>query len=275
MSQSGLVKITSASLPSDVPISFDADLGSATAILQTIEILGVSGVSTSASGNTVTIDGSGASTNKTINEFDDFTSGNDTYKLNWYNYGSNFTPFEGNISGHDGVAKLSGAVNGSLGLGYTSGGQSKLSFIFGSGILTINWVFKFSALSNGTDDYTAYIGMGNNFDIGEPSDGAYLKYNHSVNSGNWVAVTADGGTRTTSNSTTAVDTNWVRATIAINADASSVSYYINDVEIVTAITTNITSNRNGPQFSIIKNAGTLSDIYVDLFYYTRIFTTAR
>ena len=59
MSQAGLAKITDQVLPPDVPLIFQTDSGSASAILNTIEILGGAGATTSGAGNIITVQISG------------------------------------------------------------------------------------------------------------------------------------------------------------------------------------------------------------------------
>lgn len=58
MSQAGLINVIESN--PTIPIDFEADTGSAVALFNVIRILGTGGVTTSASGNTITIDGSGA-----------------------------------------------------------------------------------------------------------------------------------------------------------------------------------------------------------------------
>lgn len=64
MSQAGIINVIDNN-PS-IPIYFDADTGTATAILNVIHINGSGGITTSASGNTIIIDGSGLSPSLTI-----------------------------------------------------------------------------------------------------------------------------------------------------------------------------------------------------------------
>ena len=64
MSQSGLIDVVGGN--PQIPTTFETNSGSAIPLLNTLEILGINGVSTSGSGNTVTIDGGGLSPALTI-----------------------------------------------------------------------------------------------------------------------------------------------------------------------------------------------------------------
>lgn len=55
MSQAGILKVSDAILPPDVPLIFDGNSGSGSAIANIFEILGSGGVSTSVVGNILTI----------------------------------------------------------------------------------------------------------------------------------------------------------------------------------------------------------------------------
>lgn len=60
MSQSGLTKVTSSGLPSDVPTSFVTDLGTAVPVAHVLNVVGGTGITTSAVGDTVTITNTGS-----------------------------------------------------------------------------------------------------------------------------------------------------------------------------------------------------------------------
>ena len=77
MSQAGILRITSGSLPPDVPTTFVTDSGNAVPVANILNVLGGEGIDTSGAGNTVTISGEDATaganaglSNKGIASFD-------------------------------------------------------------------------------------------------------------------------------------------------------------------------------------------------------------
>lgn len=64
MSQAGIINVVTSN--PNIPIYFDADTGSATAIFNVINIVGAGGITTSATLNTITIDGSAIISNLTL-----------------------------------------------------------------------------------------------------------------------------------------------------------------------------------------------------------------
>lgn len=116
-------------------------------------------------------------------------------------------------------------------------------------------------LSDGTDTYTIRVGLLDS-DAAEPTDGVFLRYIHSANSGKWAFVTRANGTETVTDTGITVAVNTVyRVCIVVQAGAASASCYINDVKVAEAITTNIPTGAArlvGVGGSIIKSAGTTS-----------------
>lgn len=113
-------------------------------------------------------------------------------------------------------------------------------------------------LSDGTDTFTVYFGIANNALSTEPTSGVYYRYTHSVNSGKFEAVTANGGTRTAADTGITADTSYHLFEARVNAAGSSVGFYIDDVLVATN-TTNIPTSASllvGVSALIVKSAGT-------------------
>lgn len=101
----------------------------------------------------------------------------------------------------------------------------------GRGYQEFRAVFRTPAnLSDATNDYLFYAGFLDSV-TGEPSDGAYLRYNHGTNSGNWQTVTADAATRTSNNSSTAFAVNtWYTVRVVMYPNGTA-EFYLNGTSL--------------------------------------------
>lgn len=151
------------------------------------------------------------------------------------------------------------------------------TFVFGIGSLKLRKRCSLRNLSDGTDTYTVYIGFGDNAGSGDMTDGAYFRYTHSVNSGKWEAVTAQGGTRTATDTTVTADTTYHIFEIRVNQAGTSVGFYIDGVLKATN-TTNIpgAGQYTGHVLKIEKSAGTNArKVYEDWYDLLITRTSAR
>jgi hypothetical protein len=145
---------------------------------------------------------------------------------------------------HPGIAY---ATTGSSSSGYgyvTSFGnrtKSTPGVVLGSGTYDLTIFAKVDTLSTSSQRYTAFIGFSDKRpSVAGTPNGCWFEYVDNVNSGNWQIKTATSSTTTTANTSTAVDTNWHKFKVSVNAAATSVSFYIDDVEVANSpITTNI------------------------------------
>jgi hypothetical protein len=146
----------------------------------------------------------------------------------------------------------------------TIGGQYfPIDFLFGAGIYTIETDIRIATLSTAAETYTLRFGFGDSVS-GAPTDGAYFQYT-DVGGGtptpNWYKCTASNASITATDTTiAAVAGAWTRLKIVVNADGTSVEYFINGVS-VGVVTTNIPTGAGrttGGHISIIKSAGTTS-----------------
>ena len=144
------------------------------------------------------------------------------------------------------------------------------SLILSGGALTLECLINIQNLTN-----AAYrIGLGDQT-AADHNNGVYLEYN-SGTSPNWLIKTANGGTRTSTTTSTAVTANtWHKLVITVNAAATSVSYTLDGVSLGT-ITTNIpTTNTIAPNIMADSLAATTSTIWADYFSMYQRFTTTR
>jgi hypothetical protein len=172
---------------------------------------------------------------------------------------------------HPGIMRIGAA--GSLGYIIKSKDTSAQGpIVLGAGVLTIDYLVRIV----GTNDATTCIGLGIGATNAEPTDGVYFLYSSGVNSGNWVGKTANASTRSSANSADAVvGGQWDRLRIVVNAAATSVSYFVNGVEITNSpLTTNIPTDDLSLRVNVTSSGGGDS-CDVDLMVFSYVLTTPR
>jgi len=282
MSQAGILKVSDSILPPSVATEFDTDSGSAIPVGNILNVFGGTGITTSGSGNTITI--TAFQPNKNIVLFDDFVSvwGNTSNLINstltWQ--AASAVQMNSDIaditSGHPGM--LQNAVMTSLDAGIffaTQAGAVYLPFILGGGAIILNWVIKLNALSNGAGRYALRLGMGDT-KAADQANGVYFEYSDNINGGLWNIKTASASVTTTVSSAVAATTGFHNLQISINAAATSISYSIDGVSVGTIATT-IPITRLTPFYDATWVAGSVAagTLAIDLFYMTQTLTTAR
>lgn len=251
-------------------------------------------VTSSTSGNVVTSNGSnfisqnasGFSPNSSVQFFDDFISFQRASplaygQLGWSTVGTWHERTSGVSNNNPGVLDNNlfagdGSTYFSLFLGQPSDG---LGIILGGGTFSMNWVIEVATLSTSAKRYTLQCGLLNTQSVSTATSGIYFSYNDSSNSGRWVCSTLSASSGTSSNSsTTVINSAFVNLGISVNAAASSVSFTVNGVSIVTAITTNIPTVALIPFLGVqVGNGINISAVsfLVDLFYMNYSLTNPR
>jgi hypothetical protein len=149
---------------------------------------------------------------------------------------------------------------------------------FGGGVWKFIGVIKTpAALSDASNTYQIQVGFSDS--ATGIVDGALFYYTHSL-SANWYCRTISNSTITSTDTATAVvvDT-WTKFEIRVNADGSSVTFYMND-SLVATHTTNIptgVARSLGCLTSIRRNDTntTSRTMAVDMAYVENLHTTAR
>ena len=128
--------------------------------------------------------------------------------------------------------------------GTTTTGKSAIiagnadSFSLGQGIATFEAYVKIPTLSTVGEEFIVRIGFMDST-TGGSTNGVYMIYDR-LTSLNWKLNTTAVSTSTTTASTTAVGTGWVRLKIVVNAAGNSVSFFVNGTQVSgSPITTNI------------------------------------
>lgn len=165
--------------------------------------------------------------------------------------------------------------------GTTTTGRCHI-FKYGLQLGTHDTRFRFRSaienLSDATDTYSTRIGISDlsNVATGDPDNGVFFRYTHSVNSGEYEAVCRAGGVETATDTNVAATTSYKVFEIRVNEAATSVTFYIDGV-LVATISTNIPTGVDSNFYShILKSAGTTSrNLHLDWTEITLTKTTAR
>lgn len=160
-------------------------------------------------------------------------------------------------------------------------GDNLRPMTFSGGRCVLTFLAKLTRLSTAASRFITTIGFISN--SGLPfSAGVYFRYSDNANSGNWQMLATDASSTTTTNSTTAADTNWHKYTVDINAAATTATLYIDGVSIGTVGTTipqaTGTTHCCQPGCEIENASGTQgvsSSISVDAMWMYQLLTTQR
>jgi hypothetical protein len=210
-----------------------------------------------------------------LNEFDDFISSGKS-KLNWSTIsGTGGIIFMNGIATNPGILQLASQFtnnNSGLFIGQTDAvGNPVISPIaLGSGELICNWIIQLTALSGGGNTYIFSCGLADTTTLGNGTDtfvdGIYFQYTDTINSGNWTINSTSSSVTTTANTSTTVTTDFVTLSMMVNAAGTSVSYFVNGIQVSgSPLTTNIPTAALTPFFVAINTAGNTPTFNADLF----------
>jgi hypothetical protein len=271
MSQAGSFGISNT--PS-VATTYVTNSGNATPAANILNVLGTNGISTSGSGNTITI--TNASPTNTLTLIDDFipVGNNQIGQLSWA--GQLITTITTTSANHPGIVKIiSSNQNNAIVLQDVG---NAIGIILGAGALSLNFVFNLVTLSVVGNRYTAQIGLSDGtLGLGFPNtpvNGVFFTYSDNVNSGNWVINCTKASVTTSTNTTVAGSTSFANFGISINAAGTSASFTIDGVSVGT-IATNIPVVAITPFIALVPTSGNTPNSLVDLFYLTLNLTTPR
>jgi hypothetical protein len=206
--------------------------------------------------------------------YEDFTGGTTTGQNNWLpvpsGTGAGVTIATQPLVSdrRHGVMTLS---TGTTATGRCSYHNGLTNFVIGNnGSFYIDVVCDIPTLSTATQEYSLEIGLGDNTGAtANQTNGIYFRYDRTI-SPNWIIVTSNGGTRTSSTSSIAVKTtSWTYLRIVVIPSTSTVEFYVDSV-LAGSISTNIPTISTavmGHLFKIRKTVGTTAALFhVDSVY---------
>ncbi len=256
---------------------FDALAGKQATLVSGTNIKTVNGNSLLGSGD-LTVSGSGGFYDPTYWEYYDHF--HHTSNISGLNYTiSNSGTGSGGASqpseaDHPGVWRVSCGTT-STGFANLNHVQSTSWFYFNDGAIVFEaWVKLPTTLSDGTDNYIVRSGLGQSTS-GDGNNGAFFKYNHALNSGNWTFIMRAAGADVLSiNTNTAAAANtWVRLKFTIAASTQAAEVFINGTSVGSGTpSSTIGSQLVGLMHQVVKSAGTTTEhFYIDSLYIKQTF----
>jgi len=169
--------------------------------------------------------------------------------------------------------------------GHVNDAQGALAFTLGGGSWVYETFIEVDTLSTLTEQFRFLTGFVTQSSVINEVNAVIFTYdsggtrNGTIASPNWQCVTSDNNTRTLTTTSVAVTTTWTKLRIEINAAATSVTFYINDILVATH-TQNIPTFANSRFLAIkqqiVKSAGTTNrSVYCDYLLYENNLTTLR
>lgn len=180
-------------------------------------------------------------------------NGSNTITFDTFNGGGSQYQSGLQTAGQMGVQRLYLTSNTSGANLYHCGTQNDKYIYTGSGIIQLTYIFKVESLSTVTDTYSLRIGLGDDYGS-DFTDGIYFQYSDTGSTPAWLIKTANSGTRTTTTTSTNLDTNYHTYQIVINAAGTLVTYYIDGASVGT-ISTNIPTAVTTSMIQTLKSAG--------------------
>lgn len=219
-----------------VPTTFTSDSGTATPAANNLNVVGTNGIATSATGDTLTIDGAGISNNLLINDFEktivavcDFFTINGGYD----DAGSNASDAAslGSYQNHPGIYK-----NRSTAASYraiTLGTNYEENVTIGQGTITMEmWYMLEGAYTSGLV-FFGLQNVGSTTPLSGNTDCVGFFIANAGASTEWAAITRNTSTTTTTLAGQNLSTAWQKLGIVVNADATEVKFYINNSLVAT------------------------------------------
>lgn len=216
---------------------------------------------------------------------DDFVCGTSAGNIGWSNNGSGsstYTPDTTLSAGRPGIMEIDTGAGSGAGAMFLLGASGGRPIILGGGVLTIQFWMQLPALSTSGNRFTVRMGLsdqtGNNASNVNPTNGCYFVYTDNTNSGQWQIVTNNATSPTIQNTANAADTSFHSFKIVVNADASSVAFYIDGTQVTNSpLTLTIPAAAVCPFVWIQHGSGAAGSAIVnlDLFALSIALTTPR
>jgi nitrogen fixation protein len=158
------------------------------------------------------------------------------------------------------------------------GENNATSHYLGNGIYTMQYFVNIETLSDATNRFFSIIGSNTNANFSN-TNGIFFLYDEGIGtygaaSPNWKCITRNSTITATITSTVVTASQWYVLKIVVNANASSVQFFI-DNTLVATHTTNIPTLIT-PRIAHVKTVGTTNrNLFCDYMLFQQIYTTPR
>jgi len=192
-----------------------------------------------------------------------------------------------NRTNQQGVLLLATGTTTTGGGNFRLGSVNAPTFFIGTGAISYEVYINIETLSTLANRFVNVFGLYTGANAANSLNGIFFVYDEGGTWGfgaigaspNWRCITVNAGTRTVTDSTVAVTASaWTKLRLEVNSNATSVSFYIDDVLIGTPHTTNIPATTTAMLFfnAILKSTGTTSvQMFADYLSLNQDFTTLR
>lgn len=176
-------------------------------------------------------------------------------------------------NGHLGIYKLDMGTT-TTGSATVSSNGGSLTWSLGGSTITIETCINLSALSNGTDTYSFTFGTANSTVVASITNGVYVSYSSTTNSGNFVLTANKNNVTTVTNTSTTWTgaSSWYKLRLVITGTSSATLYGAasgSDFTSLGTVSSNLPTVILCPFFiNLLKSAGT-----TDTFAYVDYVTT--
>lgn len=135
--------------------------------------------------------------------------------------------FIASTANHPGILRM--AMSSSSGIMVVASTyDTTMPVLFGAGTWNLTTQVRLGSLSNNTDTYTSYNGFYDQPSTSPPTNGCYVKYTHSNNSGKWQGVCRKASVESTCDTgVTAVAGTWYDLRTSVNAAATVATFTVN------------------------------------------------
>lgn len=212
-----------------------------------------------------------------VEHFEDFLDLNNIQTGTWFfSTGSRKNAETANGGNAPGILRYEAPSSGT-----TEARQARV-IVFGAGETIFEARVRIVTLPTAGEDFVVSVGMMSNNTDQNNNYGSWFLFDRTLSTTKWYVrntVTTSSNKTDSDTGITCTANTWYRLRAVINAGATSIGYYIDDVLVATHTTTIPTGSTGAcyNSFCVRRVAGTTASIFTDMdyYYWKQSFTTPR